>query len=100
MVQVEKVRITQLNLDVRAAVHRELQHRSVELPVQLVGDADLRAVGTIKALDSHDLHPWRVEPAPEEGPYRHDHSAGSSCRQPVLPDGTFCMAWSRGCRWG
>src|SRR6202021_4248817 len=73
MVQVEEIRVAELNPDARTAVHRELQHRSVQLPAQLVRDADLRAVGTIEALDAHDLHPWRVKPAPQESPYRHDH---------------------------
>jgi hypothetical protein len=70
MVQVEKVRIAQLDTDAGAAVHRELQQRSVELPAQLVRDADLRAAGAVKALDAHDLRPRRVEPAPQKCPYR------------------------------
>src|SRR5215469_16127073 len=87
MVQVEEVRVTELNPDAGAAVHPEFKYRSVELPAQLVCDADLRAVGTVKALDAHDLHPRRVQPAPQQGPYRHDHSAGSSRPAAVAPGG-------------
>src|SRR5215475_838864 len=78
MLQVEEVRVAELNPDAGAAVQCEFQHRSVERPAQLVGDPDLRALGTIKALGAHDLHPWLVEPAPHQRPYRHDHSVGPS----------------------
>src|SRR5438876_4843367 len=58
MVQVGKARVAEPSPDAGAAVHRELRHRSVELPAQLACDADLGAGGTITGFGRARSASW------------------------------------------
>src|SRR5436305_7269818 len=67
IVQIEEVRVAQLELAGLDGDQLDAEARAVELPAQLVRRADLRATCMLPVLDVGNLHARHVKPSPDKG---------------------------------